>query len=507
MDTLDYRSHAADLESLSRAGTDLLTADIIENHTFDELAIGDTAQIVRTFTQDDIELFANVSGDVNPSHLDHAYADATKFHGVIAHGMLGGSLFSTVLGTMLPGAGTVYLAQDLHFRRTVKPGDTLTARVVVRETHADSNRVVLDCVCTNQNGKEVTPVPPRSSRPLRKCAGAAWRCPRYPWSAMRPTTTCWPERTDCRRCRPPSSTPATRTAWAVRWRRQRRDSSLPSWSARKQKSGRPRPRPGFDLSGIQILNTEHSHAAAEVAVGLARDGKVQALMKGSLHTDELMHEVMRRDNRLRTDRRISHAYVMLLATSERPLILSDCAVNIAPELVDKVDIVQNAIDLAIALGIVVPKVAVLAAVETVTARMQSTIDAAALCKMADRGQIRGGLLDGPLAFDNAISADAARKKGIVSAVAGYPDILIVPNLEAGNMLAKQMTFSGGADAAGIVLGASVPIILTSRADSIRTRLASCAVAALAAQAQVASPGIRQGFGSARRPRSAATAGR
>jgi phosphate acetyltransferase len=193
-----------------------------------------------------------------------------------------------------------------------------------------------------------------------------------------------------------------------------------------------------------------------------------------------MHEVMRRESRLRTERRISHAYVMLLASSARPLILTDCAVNIAPVLEDKVDIVQNAINLAIALGMALPKVALLSAVETVTSRMPSTLDAAALCKMAERGQIRGGLLDGPLAFDNAISAEAARKKGIVSAVAGDPDILLVPNLEAGNMLAKQMTFSGGADAAGIVLGAGVPIILTSRADSVRTRLASCAVAVLAA---------------------------
>ena len=214
---------------------------------------------------------------------------------------------------------------------------------------------------------------------------------------------------------------------------------------------------------------------------MARDGRVKALMKGSLHTDELMHEVMRRENRLRTARRISHAYVMLLASSGKPLILSDCAINIAPGLEDKVDIVQNAIDLALALGIAAPKVAVLSAVETVTPTMPSTLDAAALCKMADRGQIKGGVLDGPLAFDNAINAAAALTKGIASAVAGHPDILIVPNLEAGNILAKQMSFSGGADAAGIVLGAAVPIILTSRADSVRTRLASCAVAALAAR--------------------------
>ena len=482
MDTLDYRSRAADLESLSRAGTDLLTADIIENHTFDELAIGDTAQIVRTFTQDDIELFANVSGDVNPSHLDHCLRRRDQiprrhrpwharrvavFHGA-GHDAAGGRHGLPRPGPALPPSRQAGRHAD---------GKGRGARDARRQ---QPRRARLRLHQPGRQGGHL-PAPPRSSRPPRKCVGGAWRCPRYRWSAMRPTTNCWPERTDWRRCRPPSSIPATRTACAVQWRRQRRDSSLPILVGPEAKIRAAAAEAGFDLSGIPILNTEHSHAAAEVAVGLARDGKVQALMKGSLHTDELMHEVMRRDNRLRTDRRISHAYVMLLATSERPLILSDCAVNIAPELVDKVDIVQNAIDLAIALGIVVPKVAVLAAVETVTARMQSTIDAAALCKMADRGQIRGGLLDGPLAFDNAISADAARKKGIISAVAGYPDILIVPNLEAGNMLAKQMTFSGGADAAGIVLGASVPIILTSRADSIRTRLASCAVAALAAQ--------------------------
>jgi phosphate acetyltransferase len=237
---------------------------------------------------------------------------------------------------------------------------------------------------------------------------------------------------------------------------------------------------GLDIAGIPIVEAAHSHVAAETAVALARNGKVKALMKGSLHTDELLHEVMRREGGLRTGRRISHVYVMLLASSPRPLILSDCAVAIAPGLEEKVDIVQNAIDLAIALGIAVPKVALLSAVETVTARIPSTLDAAALCKMAERGQIRGGVLDGPLAFDNAISAAAALTKGIASAVAGSPDILIVPNIEAGNMLAKQMSFSGGADAAGLILGASVPIILTSRADSVRTLLASCAVAVLAA---------------------------
>jgi phosphotransacetylase/acyl dehydratase len=468
------------LEHLARAGTDLLSADFIENRIFDELEPGDTAQIVRTFSQDDIELFANVSGDVNPAHIDHDYADATMFHGVIAHGMLGGSLFSTVLGTLLPGPGTIYLGQDLHFRRPVKPGDTLTAKVTVRETHADKNRVVLDCICTNQDGKEVISGIANVIAPSEKVRRERMAMPQvslirhaaYDQLLARagglpplPTAVVHPCDKD--------SLLGTMEAVAAGF-------IAPILVGPAAKIRAAAAQAEIDLQDTPIIDTQHSHAAAEAAVALVRDGSVKALMKGSLHTDELMHEVMRRENRLRTDRRVSHAYVMLLASSDNPLILTDCAINIAPNLDDKVDIVQNAIDLAIALGITTPKVAVLSAVETVTARMQSTLDAAALCKMADRGQIRGGLLDGPLAFDNAISADAARKKGIVSAVAGHPDILVVPNLEAGNMLAKQMTFAGGADAAGIVLGASVPIILTSRADSVRTRLASCAVAALAA---------------------------
>jgi phosphotransacetylase/acyl dehydratase len=458
-----------------------LETDMIENRTFDQLAIGDTAQIVRTFTQDDIELFANVSGDVNPAHLDHGYADATMFHGVIAHGMLGGSLFSTILGTLLPGPGTIYLGQDLRFRRPVKPGDTLTAKVTVRETHADKKRVVLDCVCTNQDGKDVISGTAEVIAPTEKVRRERMAMPEVSIVHHAAYDRLLAQANGL----PPLPTavvhPCDRDSLQGAMDAAAAGFIAPTLVGPRQKIRLAAAEAGIDIIGIPVVDAEHSHSAAAAAVALVREGKVKALMKGSLHTDELMHEVMVRENRMRTERRISHAYVMLLATSGKPLILSDCAINIAPTLEDKVDIVQNAIDLAIALGIAVPKVAVLSAVETVTARMQSTLDAAALCKMADRGQIRGGLLDGPLAFDNAISAEAARKKGIVSAVAGDPDILIVPNLEAGNMLAKQMTFAGGADAAGIVLGAAVPIILTSRADSVRTRLASCAVAALAAQ--------------------------
>jgi phosphotransacetylase len=226
------------------------------------------------------------------------------------------------------------------------------------------------------------------------------------------------------------------------------------------------------------VDTPHSHAAAAQAVELAGRGKVQALMKGALHTDEVMGAVVSAESGLRTERRMSHVFVMDAPHYPKPLLISDAAINIYPSLEDKRDIVQNAIDLALALSIKAPKVAILSAVETVYPKIRSTVEAAALCKMADRGQITGGVLDGPLAFDNAISAQAARTKHIVSPVAGDADILVVPDLESGNMVAKQLIYLAGADAAGVVLGARVPIMLTSRADGTLARLASCAVANL-----------------------------
>jgi phosphate acetyltransferase len=240
---------------------------------------------------------------------------------------------------------------------------------------------------------------------------------------------------------------------------------------------------GIKLGQTRIVDTPHSHASAAKAVELVRQGEAELLMKGSLHSDELLGAVVAREIGLRTSRRISHVFIMDVPTYHKVLIVTDAAINIAPTLEDKADICQNAIDLAMSLGLRKPKVAILAAVETVNSKMQATLDAAALCKMADRGQIKGGVLDGPLAFDNAISAEAAKIKGIESKVAGEPDILLVPDLEAGNMLAKQLTFLANADSAGIVLGARVPIILTSRADSVRSRIASCGVAMLAAHAR------------------------
>ncbi|WP_027793316.1 phosphate acetyltransferase [Paraburkholderia acidipaludis] len=239
----------------------------------------------------------------------------------------------------------------------------------------------------------------------------------------------------------------------------------------------------LSLGNTTVIDAPHSHAAAARAVLAVREGEAELLMKGSLHTDELLHEVASGTTGLRTERRLSHVFAMDVPSYHKPIFITDAAVNIFPKLADKADIVRNAIELVQALGIERPKVAILAAVETVSDKMPSTIDAAALCKMADRGQITGALLDGPLAFDNAISKEAARIKGIVSPVAGDPDILLVPDLEAGNMLAKQLTFLAGAGAAGIVLGARVPIILTSRADTVRSRIGSCAIAVLVAHAR------------------------
>ena len=239
----------------------------------------------------------------------------------------------------------------------------------------------------------------------------------------------------------------------------------------------------IDIRRFETVDTPHSHASAEAAVRLAGEGKAEMLMKGSLHTDELMGAAVHKEAGLRTARRISHCFVMDVPAIDRPLIITDAAINIFPTLDDKVDIILNAIDLANALDLKEPRVAILSAMETVNPKVPSTIEAAALCKMADRGQITGGVLDGPLALDNAISPEAAKIKKIDSPVAGRADILVAPDLEAGNMLAKSLTFMADADAAGIVLGARVPIILTSRADSVMTRLASCAVAGLVARAR------------------------
>jgi len=458
-------------------------SEVIENRTFDEIAIGESASLTRTLSKDDIALFAVMSGDVNPAHLDEPYAEKSMFHRIIGHGMWGGALVSAVLGTRLPGPGTIYLGQDLRFRKPVALGDTITVTVTAKEKQPEKHIVTFDCRCVNQRGEEVisgtavTMAPaekirrPRVALPevqlrrhdkyqelIARCAGLA----------PIPTAVVYP----CDR---------EALEGAIRAAEARLISPVLVGPAAKIRSVAASL--GIDIGKHEIVDTEHSQSAAAKAVALARAGRVEALMKGSLHTDELMHEVTAPETGLRTLRRMSHAFVMDVPTYPEPVIITDAAINIFPTLDDKRDICQNAIDLARVLGFPEPKVAVLSAVETVTARIPSTLEAAGLAKMADRGQITGGLVDGPLAFDNAVSERAAQEKHIVSPVAGKANILLVPDLEAGNMLAKQLTYMANADAAGIVLGARIPIMLTSRADNLRTRLASAAVAVLLAHAR------------------------
>ncbi|WP_430914022.1 bifunctional enoyl-CoA hydratase/phosphate acetyltransferase [Methylobacterium sp. sgz302541] len=460
------------------------------NRTFDELAIGETASLTREVSPDDIKLFAAVSGDVNPAHLDAQYAAGDVFGHVVIHGMWTAALISTLLGTELPGPGTIYLGQDLRFRKPVAPGDTITATVAVREKRPEKRIVLLDTRCTNQHGEEVLSGTATVLAPDEKLS-----LPRMPVPevALRRPDSFEPFLRTARDL-PPMRTAIVHpcNAEAIRAAIEARDEGLiePVLVGPADRIRRAAEEAGLSIAGLRLEETEHSHAAAARAVALAAKGEVEALMKGSLHTDELLGAVVAAQSGLRTERRISHVYALGVPDYPKPLIITDAAINIAPTLAQKRDICQNAIDLLHDLGVAEPLVAILAAVETVNAAMPATLDAAALTVMAGRGQITGARVDGPLAFDNAVSFDAARIKEIVSPVAGQADILVVPNLEAGNMLAKQLIYLAGAAAAGLVLGARVPIILTSRSDSLGVRLASVSLAKLVAarrKAQVPVP--------------------
>lgn len=455
--------------------------DMIENQTYDEITVGQTASIERKLTQSDIQLFAYVSGDVNPAHLDEEYAASSMFQEVIAHGMWGGSLISSVLGTELPGPGTIYLGQTLKFSRPVHLGDVLTVTVTVLEK-GDKNRVKLECVCTNQDGDsvmkgtaDVLAPTKKVSRPRAELPEVRLRDRRAQIKAVLNNAKGIPAQ------RTAVVHPVTANAIQQLHEAAQNELIIPVLVGPADKINIAAAEASIDVSNYEIVNTEHSHQAAKEAVKLARSGSVNVIMRGSLHADELMHAVLDHNNGLRTDRRASHVSVMDVPAYPKPLLITDAAVNISPTMEEKRDIVQNAIDLAHIMGNKKPKVALLSAVETVTPNMQSTIDAASLCKMADRGQITGGELDGPLAFDNAISLEAARTKGIESNVAGQADILVAPDIEAGNMLTKQLAHFGDALFGGIIMGTRVPIVLTGRADGAIAGLTSCALAAMVAK--------------------------
>jgi phosphate acetyltransferase len=456
---------------------------MVANRTFDEIAIGESASFERTITRQDIELYAAVSGDANPTHLDEAFARQTRFQGVVAHGMLTAGLISNLLGNKLPGAGTVYVGQDLRFEAPVHAGDTITVSVTAKEKEPERKLIRFDCACVNQDGRRVLSGVATVLAPTERLTAPARELPEIRLQ-RHDSYRRLIERTDeippipCAVVHPCDEASLRGAVEAAE-----EGMIVPILVGPAGKVRNVAKEYELAIGSYELVDVPHSHAAAAKAVEIVRAGKAELLMKGSLHTDELMHEVVAKETGLRTARRISHVFIMDVPTYPEPLFITDAAINIFPDLETKTDIVQNAIDLHLGLGLGEPRVAILSAVETVNPKIPGTLDAAALCKMADRGQIKGGLLDGPLALDNAIDPGAARIKGIVSPVAGRAQILVVPDLEAGNMLAKNLSFMASADAAGIVLGARVPIILTSRADNVRTRMASCAVAALYAHSR------------------------
>lgn len=446
------------------------------NRTFDEIAVGDSASVTRTLTPNDLLVFAHASGNLNPLHLEGNQGEGDA-EIAVAPSMWVATLLSAVLGNTLPGPGTLYNAQAVRFLGRAQVGDTLTASVTAREKRA-GNVVVFDGRVTNQRGETVAEAEcevlapthratlgdaalpdlvfhrhAKFDRLIAACAGL----PALPTAVAHP-------------CDGPSLLGALEAAKA--------GLIIPILVGPRAKIEAAAKAAGIDIGAFELVEAPHSHAAAERAVALVHEDRAQAVMKGALHSDELLHEIIKRDGGLRTKRRLSHVFVLDAPGLPHLLLVTDAAINILPDLMTKADIVQNAIDLARAIGIPKPKVAIMSAVETVNPAIPSSIDAAVLSKMADRGQISGGVVDGPLAMDNAIDIDAARTKGIVSVVAGQAEVLVVPNLEAGNMLAKNLTFVAHADAAGLVLGAAVPVMLTSRADDARARLASAALAVL-----------------------------
>jgi phosphotransacetylase len=443
----------------------------LSNVTFDEIKVGDTATVKRRLSKTEVEALALVGGDVDAFQIadrDQPSKDDMHTEAVGAEALLSG-----LLNRKLPGPGTSIAAQDLHFEGSVQTGDELIATVTAREKKP-KGLVVFDCR-VKTDGRELVTGTVTVRAPEQRLTYSDLATPQV---ILR--------RTDkfaelLKRC---EKLPAVKCVVAHPCDH---DSLLGPIEAAKLgliepilvgPEGKIRAvaeAEKVDLSPYRIVSTENSHASAEKAVALVRAGEGEALMKGSLHTDALMGAVVSSATGLRTSRRVSHVFLMDVPTHPHPLAITDAAINIAPTLEDKMHVAQNVIDLAHVLGVAEPKVAILSAVETINSKIPSTLDAAALCKMADRGQITGAILDGPLAFDNAISEAAAKTKKIKSPVAGKADVLLVPDLEAGNMLAKQLQYLAGADAAGIVLGARVPIVLTSRADTVRTRLASIAV--------------------------------
>ena len=449
----------------------------MENRTYDELSVGEEATIERLCRAEDLYVFAHASGNHNPMHLPDADGDGDGVPEGVAPAMWVGSLISAVLGNVLPGPGTLYRGQTFRFGERAMAGDTLRVGVRVREKRAD--RVVLfDTWVRHLDGVAVAEGEAEVVAPERKMTFDDAHIPgltvqrHVHFDALLERARRLPP------LRTAVAAPESPDALEGPLLAAKRGLIEPVLFGDPDRIRAVAREIGEDLSGLRVVEARDHCAAAAGAVRLVHDGEAQALMKGHLHTDELLHHVVKREGGLRTRRRLTHIFVMDVPGLDHLLLITDAAINIAPDLATKVDIVQNAIDLAHALRIRAPKVGVLAAVETVNEKMPATLDAAILSKMADRGQITGGVVDGPLAMDNALSMAAARTKGLAGDVAGRAEVLVAPDLQSGNMIAKQLTYLAHAEAGGLVMGAKAPIILTSRSDDEKARLASCAIAAI-----------------------------
>ena len=456
----------------------------IENRTYDEIQVGDVSTLTRTLRPEDIQLFAIMSGDVNPAHVDPEYAHSSMFHEVIAHGMWGAAMISTVLGTEFPGPGTIYIDQTLRFSRPVKVGDTITVTLTCAKKFDHNKHMVFDCLCTNQDKLKVISGQAEVLAPVEKIKRARMAMPELTISdregryrrmldkskGIAPKQTAFAHPCDLESLR---MVVGARDIGAM----------LPVLVGPEARMRALAEQHGLDLHDCRFVDMPHSHAAARRAVALAAEGEVDILVQGSQRTDEFLRAVIAPGG-LRSARRISHIQYVDVQNYPRPLFITDTLVNIEPSLEDKVDIVQNAIDFAHAMGVPEPKVALLAAIETVTPKMRATTDAALLCKMAERGQVTGALVDGPLALDNAVSIVSARAHGLNSVVAGQADVLVAPDIESANMLAKQLEHLSDAVSGGVAMGARVPMVLMNRSDSQETRVASCALAQLIANLQV-----------------------
>ena len=455
----------------------------IENCLFDEINVGDCASLERTLTEQDITLFAVMSGDINPAHVDPEYAMDSRFREVIGHGMWSGALISTVLGTDFPGPGTIYLGQNLRFRRPVKVGDTITVKVTATQKDAEKGKVILDTECVNQEGEVVVSGTAEVIAPKEKIRRPRIHLPDVHLDDKEQRFRYIMGRVKARKLAPVVTAivyPTDAELLAGTAAAAEQGAIVPILVGPEHAIREAAEAAGVDLNGFAIRPVENSREAISVAILMARDGEVQGIMKGNSPAEELVAQVVSATKGLRTDRRISHVHALDIPDYAKPLFVTDSMINIAPGLSEKREICQNAIDLAHWLQIPAPKVALLAAVETINPRMDATIHAATLCKMAERGQIIGGILDGPLTIDHAVSLKAPEHPGIRSAVAGQADILLAPDLESGNMIAKQLSSLADALSAGIVLGARVPIALTGPGDDRLSWVASAALVQITA---------------------------